>query len=41
MSPTLDFLHRVKKADDHTTADFLFDTLETCPTTQKFLKSIT
>lgn len=38
LAPTYD-LHRVEKADDHTTADFLLDTLETCPTTQEFFES--
>lgn len=41
MSALLDNLHCVEKADDHTTADLLLDTLETCSTTQEFLKPIT
>lgn len=40
MLARLSDLHRVEKADDHTTADFLLDTLKTCPTTQEFLKPI-
>lgn len=32
-------LHHVKEADDTTSTDFLFNTLQTRPTTQEFFKS--